>query len=231
MNVPEGKNSSKNTPQPEIGGDLVRVHHAISRAVDVAQNHAAVYAAQGYPDSQTLKGYLTYVKCLVRLLHAHHVTEDKAMFPHLREKLPEAPIQILTAQHHDMGPVLDDIEDSRRVIKSAQPAQTLNKLNDALTRIGDMWRDHIKVEEAAFGPDAIEVFLTMEERKRAGRITANHSARHQFPLSLMIPFLLYNMSPDDRNVMIQLMPPFISPMLVLWKPRWRIMVPFLLADS
>ena len=212
MNVPEGKNSSKNIPQPEIGGDLVRVHHAISRAVDVAQNHAAVYAAQGYPDSQTLKGYLTYVKCLVRLLHAHHVTEDKAMFPHLREKLPEAPIQILTAQHHDMGPVLDDI-------------------NDALTRIGDMWRDHIKVEEAAFGPDAIEVFLTMEERKRAGRITANHSARHQFPLSLMIPFLLYNMSPDDRNVMIQLMPPFIPPMLVLWKPRWRIMAPFLLADS
>ena len=190
----------------------------------MAHKHAALYAVDGYPSTQILKGYLTYVRCLAKLLHAHHVTEDKAMFPHLRDKLPDAPIQVLTAQHHEMDPVLKEI-------KNVLHDTCMDTLEDALARIGEMWSQHIEVEEAAFGPDAIEPYLTMEERRRAGRITVNHSARHQFPLSLMLPFLLYNLPIQDRDVMIQLMPPFIPPMLVVWKPRWVKMAPFLLVDA
>jgi hemerythrin-like domain-containing protein len=217
--------------QPEIGGDLIRVHRSISRAVDVAHTHAARYAKLGYSDQPTLKGFLTYVKCLVRLLHAHHVTEDKAMFPHLRDMLPNVPIQELTAQHHQMDPLLKEIKGILNHLKSASSNATTDMLGDALSRIKLLWVDHIELEEAAFGPEAIAPHLTMAERKRAGRITANYSARHQFPLSLMIPFLLYNMIPEDRIVMLQLMPPFIAPMLVVWKHRWKIMAPLLLTDT
>jgi len=223
--------SKENAPRPEIGGDLIRVHRAITRALDVAHKYAARYAAIGYPDTKTLKGYLTYVRCLVRLLHSHHITEDKAMFPHLRDKLPNAPYDLLMAQHHEMDPVLEEIKGVLSHTRSAQPIQTMDTLDDALARISEMWRNHIDVEEAHFGPDAIEPFLTIEERKRAGEVTANHSARHQFPLSLMLPFLLYNMSVEDREVMVQLMPGIISLMLAIWKPRWNIMAPFLLADA
>jgi hemerythrin-like domain-containing protein len=222
--------SKKNNPQPEIGGDLIRVHHAITRAINVAHTHAARYTTIGYPDRQTLKGYLMYVKCLVRLLHAHHVTEDKAMFPHLRDRLPEVPIQVLTAQHHQMDPILKEIKSLLNNTKPAQPTPTMDILEDALYRIKVLWNNHIQVEEAAFGPEAISPYLTMAERRRAGRITANHSALHQFPLSLMVPFLLYNMSQEDRQIMIQLIPPFIQLLLVVWKPRWKIMASFLLTD-
>jgi hemerythrin-like domain-containing protein len=217
-------------PQPEIGGDLVRVHRSISRAVDVAHTHAAQYASRGYPDQQTLKGYLTYVKCLVRLLHAHHITEDKAMFPHLRDMLPDAPIQELTAQHLQMDPLLKEIKGILNRTKSAKPTATMDLLEDVLYRTKMLWRKHIKQEEAAFGPEAIEPYISMAERRRAGRITANYSARHQFPLSLILPFLLYNMTLEDRGVMLQLMPPFIPFLLVVWKSRWKVMAPFLLTD-
>ena len=153
------------------------------------------------------------------------------MFPHLRDRLPEAPIQVLTAQHHQIDPILKEIKVLLNKTKPAQPIHTMDRLEDALYRIKMLWSDHIEVEEAAFGPEAIEPFLTMEERRRAGRITANHSARHQFPLSLLLPFLLYNMPQEDRDVMIQLMPPFIPPMLAVWKPGWKIMAPFLLPDA
>jgi hemerythrin-like domain-containing protein len=123
-----------NPPQPEIGGDLIRVHRALSRAVEVAQTYAARIAAVGYPDNQILKGYLTYVRCLVRLLHAHHVTEDKAMFPHLQHKLPDPPIQLLTAQHHQMDPILKEIKGILSQSKYAQSTAIMETLEDALTR-------------------------------------------------------------------------------------------------
>ena len=71
---------------PEIGGDLVRVHRAVTRAVGVAQEQGAAYVAAGLPDADTEEGYLTYVRCLVLLLHGHHTTEDKSMFPLLRTR-------------------------------------------------------------------------------------------------------------------------------------------------
>ena len=219
------------TPQPEIGGDLVRVHRAISRALEISKEFGTLYTAQGYPDTDTQNGYLIYVRCLVKLLHAHHVTEDKGMFPYLRDKLPDAPYDILMEQHNEMVPLLDKIKTLLSRARSSQPTETLNTLQSALTHTSDVWHTHIILEEAHFGPDAVVTVLSAAERRKAAKITANHSARHQFPLSLMLPFLLYNMPSEDREIMIQLMPGFISPMLAVWKPRWKIMIPFLLADA
>jgi hemerythrin-like domain-containing protein len=220
----------KNALQPEIGGDLLRVHRALSRAVDLAQKHATLYAKMGYPDSQTRKGYLTYVRCLVSLLHAHHVTEDKAIFPYLHDKLPNAPYDDLRAQHNAMGPILNEIKGILRDAAFVKPSQLINTLPRPLARINQLWSDHIQLEEAHLGPDAVGAVMTMEERIRAGKFASNYAARHQFPLSLMIPFLLYNLPPHDREIMLKLMPGFIPLMLVVWKPRWKIMAPFLWMD-
>ena len=216
--------SQANVPKPEIGGDLVRVHRAITRAVNVAQEYGTAYATSDYPNPGTQKGYLTYVRCLAAMLHAHHVTEDEAMFPALRDRLPNAPYEALMAQHSAMVPVLKGIE--------AAVARTgdLTGLNPALLRIGELWNTHIALEETHFGPDAVAASLTMEERVRAGQLTARQAARHQRPLVLLIPFLLYNMEPQDRAVMFQLMPSFVPVLLRLFKPRWRRMIPFLLID-
>ncbi len=206
----------------------LRVHNAISRSVEVALTYSVLYMQQGIPESRTLKGFRTYVWCMVRLLHAHHVTEDKGMFPYLRPKLPNAPYEELMHQHSAMDPLLNEIQAILRQVQMGNLDQSLENMHDALERTSALWHDHIILEEAHFGPDAVESFLSYQERQKAAKITAAHSARHQFPLSLMLPFLLYNMPVEDREIMIQLMPGFIPPMLKIWKPRWAIMAPFLM---
>jgi hypothetical protein len=217
--------------KPELGGDLLRVHRAVTRAVRVAQEQGAAYAAAGYPDAETEEGYLTYVRCLVLLLHGHHTTEDESMFPLLRDKVPGAPYDALTAQHRAMLPILDEIEAARAQAASPQPDGGLKSLVRALARIGELWDTHIALEEAHFGPEAIGTFLTMEERRRLGGAVSRNAATHQRPFSLMLAFFLYNMSPEDRAVMAQMIPGVATLLLALWKPRWRVMAPFLLPDA
>ena len=99
-------------PRPEIGGDLLRVHQCYFTIVGCCPHYSALYMQQGIPESRTLKGFRTYVWCLVKLLHAHHVTEDKGMFPYLRPKLPNAPYEELMHQHSAMDPLLNEITGS-----------------------------------------------------------------------------------------------------------------------
>ena len=47
----------------------------------------------------------------------------------------------------------------------------------------------------------------------------------------MIPFLLYNMEPQDRVMMLQLMPPFVPVLLKLLRSHWQSMDPFLLVEQ
>jgi hypothetical protein len=152
------------------------------------------------------------------------------MFPDLCDRLPQAPCEALMAQHRAMEPVLSEIEAAVTEAASSNPEQTLSALGPALKHIDTLWRTHIELEEAHFGPDALGNSLTMEERKRSGRVASNHAAKHQRPLALMLPFLLYNMAPEDRAVMSKLMPPIVPLALWLWKSKWRVMASFLLVD-
>ena len=218
-------------PKPEVGGDLIRVHRAITRATEVAHKRAVAYAGAGsFGNAGVQEGYLTYARCLSTLLHGHHLTEDEAMFPHLRPLLPDAPYEALTAQHGIMVPILDEIDVAVRDAASAEPGQALSVLCGALGRMGELWQEHVLLEEAHFGPEALGASLTMEQRVRAGRVASNHAARHQRPYALMLPFLLYNMSLRDRTVMSQMIPA-VRLLLAMWKPKWQVMIPFLLVDA
>ncbi|MBN1582808.1 MAG: hemerythrin domain-containing protein [Anaerolineae bacterium] len=218
-------------PKPEIGGDLVRVHRAITRAVGVALEHGEAYAATGFPDADTRKGYLTFVRCLVAFLHGHHTTEDEAMFPSLRSQVPGAPYETLMAQHGAMMPVLHEIEAELAGAASSKPDQALGALWRALVRIDELWRAHMALEESHFGPGAIGAFLSMEERERVGRAISSQAAKHQRPFALMLPFFLYNMSPEDRAVMSQAMPGIAIFLFVKLIQKWTVMAPFLLVDA
>jgi hypothetical protein len=50
------------------------------------------------------------------------------------------------------------------------------------------------------------------------------------PAERLVPFVLYNLSPDDRAVMVAAMPPNVLTELVpiAWADDWRPMKPFLL---
>ena len=76
-----------------------------------------------------------------------------------------------------------------------------------------------------------EALLEIEEHIRLGKMFAEHNQEHSGPDYLVVPFLLYNLSAEDRAIMSQEMPPVVTQQLVpvAWKEKWAPMSPFLLS--
>ena len=214
--------------KPEVGGDLVRVHRAITRALSITHSQGDAYAAQGLPEAQTWKGYLSYARCTVTLLHGHHVTEDEAMFPYFRARFPNAPYDTLTAQHQEMVRILHEIAPALKNLQSAEPLSALRAFTPGVKQIAELWETHAGLEQAHFGPEAIDAAYTMRERERAGLAIMARGAPHQWPPMLMIPFTFYNMPPSDRAIMERAIPVIMPLMLSLSRPWWKIMAPLLI---
>jgi hemerythrin-like domain-containing protein len=217
--------------QPNIVADLLRFHRMITRGLDVSIAEGQTFAREGYPDASTHEGYISYVRSLASVLNAHHLTEDELAFPRFRERLPDPPYEQLMAEHAEMVPVLDEIEAAaERAAAEAGPGPALDDLQHALTKVRDLWRPHIQKEEVHFTTEkAAELFSVDEHVAMAGQF-AKFGQEHMGTDYLVVPFMLYNLAPEDRAVMSRAMPPVITQELVpiVWKDKWAPMKPFLL---
>jgi hemerythrin-like domain-containing protein len=217
--------------KPNIGADLIRIHSVITRALDVAIEHGQSFAQEGYPNASTQEGFVSYVQTFVSVLHAHHLTEDDLVFPYFRDKLPDAPFDLLMAQHREMQPILDEIKAAiEKVAADVQVGESLNDLNRALTKMAEIWHPHIQREEDHLSVEKAGALLDTEEHIRLGRTFAQHSQEHSGPDFMVAPFILYNLPPEERAIMSQAMPPIVTQQLVpfVWKEKWEPMLPFLL---
>jgi hemerythrin-like domain-containing protein len=217
--------------QPNIAADTIRIHSIITRALQVTTERSQAFVQEGYPDATTREGFISYAQSLASLLHAHHLTEDELVFPYLREKLPEAPYDVLTAQHREMVPILDEIKaDIEAIAADILPGQSLNDLNRALNKVADIWYPHIQLEEEHFSVEELAALIDTEEHIRLGQMFAQHGMEHAGPNYLIVPFMLYNLSAENRAILSQAMPPNVTQQLVPieWKEKWAPMLPFLL---
>jgi hypothetical protein len=217
--------------QPNIGADTIRIHRVITRGLNVAIERSQAYAQDGFPDEITRTGFVCYAGSLASVLDAHHLTEDELVFPYLQSKLPGAPYDLLIAQHHDMEQLLEEVKTQVEAVAAGeQPGAALAALNQALRSVGDIWHPHIQVEEEHFNVDALAALIEVEEHVRLGQMFGKHGMEHMAPDYLVVPFVLYNLSTEDRAIMSQVMPPVVIQQLVPieWKERWAPMLPFLL---
>jgi hypothetical protein len=218
--------------QPNVAADLVRIHSVITRGLDVSIDRSQAFAQAGFPDASTKVGFVNYVQSLASLLHAHHLMEDEQAFPYLRDLLPEMPFDLLTDQHRQMIPVLDEINSAvGGVATGSQPDQSLGDLNRALVRVNGMWGPHIQIEEEHFSIDKGAEMIDVNEHTRLAQLFAKFSLEHTGPDYLVIPFILYNLSPEERAIIAGAMPPMVTQELVpkAWKEKWAPMQPFLLS--
>jgi len=208
---------------PNLGTDTVRIHLVITRGLEVSIEHSAAFALEGFPDGPTREGFAAYVGALVSLLHGHHSGEDELLFPFLQDKLPDGPFGELMAQHEAMVPVLDGVQ-------AALAGEELAELNAALAMMARLWARHIELEEATLAPERLAALIDPAEHGRVGGLLAKHSMEHAEPIYLVAPFVLYNLPPDERAILSQLMPPELTQELVpiVWKDMWAPMKPFLL---
>ena len=116
---------------PNIGATMIRIHSAITRSLEVSIGRGAEFARDSYPDAATQEGFALYVKALVSVLSAHHLSEDDVAFPYLRDKLPDVPFDKLIADHRVMEGILADLQGT--VDAAAVEARADDPLSD-LTR-------------------------------------------------------------------------------------------------
>ena len=216
-------------PLPNVGNDLLRIHKVITRALNVSwQNSQGTDLAESHRE-----GFVTYVRALTILLHAHHAGEDELSFPFWRIRLPDGPFDKLGEQHRQMITYLDQIERWLRAGSTAWQSDAMSQLHQTLTELLNLWQIHIALEEATIGPESSRQHLTSTENEQLGRQLSEHGQTHGQPSALVMPFVVYNLSGTDRAEYIKLLPPVMTQQLipVAWKEAWSPMIPFLLAEE
>jgi len=216
--------------QGYIAINLVAIHNVITRGLEVSIESARKFAERGFGDGSEQAGFLNYVRALVSVLDGHHLTEDDVAFPYLRDKLPAAPIDLLSAQHQEMIPVLGEIKAAVEKCETAGQVEAgLRDLEAALGRVNGMWHPHIQIEQEHIVEKA-DAVLPVEEQVRLIKLVGEHVQKHTGPAYLTVPFTLYNLSPEERAVFAKDIPAEVTGHLVpvVWKEQWASMAPFLL---
>ena len=100
-----------------------------------------------------------------------------------------------------------------------------------LHKIRELWHPHIAIEEEHFTLDRFATLLPVDEHQQMGQLCMRHMQQTTGPDYLIVPFLLYNLTPEKRSVFAKDMPPIVTTELVpvVWKDKWAPMRPFLLA--
>jgi len=210
---------------------LMTIHAVITRAVEVTKTHSQSMVQDGPPDASLRSGFVSYVRTFVSVTHAHHLTEDELLFPYFREKMREAPFDLLTAQHREVARLLDEIKAAADEAESgSQAGKPFSRISSTATELAELWHPHIANEESIFTRERLHAVAALDEQLRLTRLATEHGKEHSGADYLAVPFILYNLSPEEREVMSKEMPPIVVQQLVpvAWKEKWEPMSPFLL---
>lgn len=216
---------------PNLGADLVRIHSVITRGLRVSMDHCRAFARDGFPDEATRQGFFTYVRTLAGVTHGHHVTEDDVAFPFFRDLLPDIPYTQLAVEHQQMENLL---QQAAQVLEQLQAGPNksgkMSELHQILGEIDHLWHPHIDIEETYLTAATVDRLLDEQQRADLSRQASEISQEHSGPGPLALPFVLFNMSPEDRTVFSRALPPELVNELIPgpWKAQWDVMGPFLL---
>jgi hypothetical protein len=219
------------TEKPNVGADLLRIHRVITRGIEVSAQRSAEFTRDGFSSVAIQEGFLIYLQAMGGVLDAHHLGEDEVMFPYFREKIPDAPYDKLMADHRAIVGVLERLRKAGgAVASSAGSADSLQALSGVLATLSALWRPHIGIEESLWSPEVIAARMSEEENLQLGQKIGDDSRQHLHSPQVEIPFILYNLEPEDRAGMAQAMPPVVTQQLVplAWRDQWSPMKPFLL---
>lgn len=225
METPSPEDAHQGGPtlgHPNLGRDLKRIHMVIARGLHVATEAGDIYAHEGYPDDTMRLGFRRYVTALLALLEAHFGGEDELVWPFLRDLLPDAPFGQLTVEHREMGKAI-------KAARASLEAQDRG-LNLHLHRLQDQWEEHRSLEEMTFSEEVMQEAVTPGTQEEVARQLAAHLQSHSSRPALVIPFILYNLPPEERAAMQQAIPAVVIDELVPgpWRDQWAPMMPFLL---
>jgi hypothetical protein len=159
------------------------------------------------------------------------MTEDELVFPYFRPHIPDAPYDILTADHQRVVILLESVAKIiEEIAVNPQQPEKYNQLALPIIEIDRIWHPHISIEESWFNQERISACFSDEEQENIGREFAFHSQKHSGPDFLVMPFMLYNLPSEQRTLLARTFPPIVTEQFVpiVWKEKWAPMQPYLL---
>jgi hypothetical protein len=217
--------------QFRVGEALALIHRGISRGIHMSGLYSHIFTGTGMPSGRLRPGFADYIRSLTSVLHAHRLVEDQMAFPLFRELLPDAPYEQLAGEHLKIIPIVDEIRlKIERVVDDPESPQSLERIDNLLTALGDIWRPHVAVEEVHFSSAKIDAVMSADEQARLLAQIGEANQKHSGPDYLVVPFTLFNLPQEDRAYMSDLMPAAATRHLIptAWKEKWQPMSPFLL---
>ena len=214
-----------------IAASFSQIHNIITRGLGVSLENVQELSRRGPLDEKEPAGLLNYIRALASVLNGHHLMEDELAFPYFRDKIPEAPFDVLTEWHQKMLVKLDATKAAvEKIEKDDGPEAALKDLETALVWLNNAWRPHIRSETLEFINKA-DGLVSVEEQLRLVKLFAEHSQKNAVPPYLTVPFVLFNLPAEERQVFSQGMPEELLQNLVpvVWKNKWESMMPFFLA--
>ncbi|HSO25048.1 MAG TPA: hemerythrin domain-containing protein [Methanobacteriaceae archaeon] len=218
--------------QINIGEDFIRFHKVITRSLEVAiQNVKEFLSAKTMEESQR-EGFLKFVQSFSSVVEGHHLVENEKVFPYFKDKIQDVPYERLMGQHEEIKKALDDIGSGIEILRSnGNVLNALKLIKSGLDAIDKIWLPHINIEETKLYGLVGSLEISQEEMLRIKTDFGQFFQEHSGPVYLVMPFLLYNLSPDDRSILAQELPENVINQLVPidWEEEWAPMKPFLLS--
>jgi hemerythrin-like domain-containing protein len=220
-----------NENQPNIGEDYIRFHKVMTRGLAVSLQNINEYLQVGALEKLNREGFLKYVKSFSQVLHGHHLVENEKIFPYFKVKLPEVPYERLMSEHEIFKDGLKEINTGLgHLMSENDELNSLALLKSGLGKIDQIWNPHIQIENTQLYGQIGSLNIDLEEMIRIIKEDGEFFQEHADPAYLVVPFVLYNLSPEDRAITSQGFPEMVTKQLVPidWKDKWTSMQPFFL---
>jgi len=217
--------------QVDIGENFIFQHKIYTRGLKVSLENVNKFLEEGVESSNN-DGFLKYLQSLSSLLEGHHLVENEKVFPYFIDKLPGVPYGRLMSEHKEIKGALERINTAIADIKSGKgEIKSLKNIKLSLDKIDGLWHAHIKIEESQLYTKIASLKLSPEEANMKMQEFSQFFQEHTAgPPYLNMPFVLYNLSPEDRAIFSRDFPETVLKQLVPidWKDKWAPMKPYLL---
>ena len=217
--------------KPDLGGDYIKLHKVMTRGINVSLFNINKFLNDGLMEKLNREGFISYVQSFSSVLHGHHMVEDEKIFPYFKDRLPEVPYSRLVSEHEIFDDGLQQINSAiDHLTNETDELESLITLKKGFDKLNEIWDTHIQIENTKLYGEIRDLNMDPEDMVKIEKESKEFFQENSGPGYLVIPFVLYNLSLEDRRVIAKGFPDVVTSKLLFddWKDKWISMKPFLL---
>ncbi|MBP2704610.1 hemerythrin domain-containing protein [Microbispora sp. RL4-1S] len=189
------------------GREMDMVHRMLRREFGLLPG-----LVRGVADGATERGDVVYghARTMAAILHEHHGTEDKYVWPVLLERAPAeiAPtVHLMESHHEQIDKAISEVDGALEAWNGGFAADAGNTVADALERLLPLLHEHLAAEEEKIVP-LMERHITAAEWNQA--IQQMSADLDPEMLSLALGLAMYEADPDVIEGVFGNMPPEVA---------------------